>query len=90
MNIIFDYIDLIPFNYPNSLKMKTLAIPLLRLVKILELLVITVWYILRSNFTHVIICYNWQINTPSCVTCIGFVHNYHFILYFEVISFTVV
>ena len=29
MNIIFAYIDLIPFNYPNSLKIKTLAIPLL-------------------------------------------------------------
>ena len=34
MNIIFAYIDLIPFNYPNSLKMKTLAISLLRLVVI--------------------------------------------------------
>ena len=44
MNIILAYIDLIPFNYPNSLKMKTLAIPLLRLViKILEHLVITDW-----------------------------------------------
>ena len=31
-NIIFAYIDLIPFNLPNSSKMKTLAIPLLRIV----------------------------------------------------------
>ena len=44
MNIIFAYIDLILFDQPNSLKIKTVAIPLLRLVvKILELLVNTVW-----------------------------------------------
>ena len=29
MNLIFTYIDLIPFTYPNSLKMETFAIPLL-------------------------------------------------------------
>ena len=56
--------------------MKTLAIPLLQLV-------------IGFFFFYSRIYYNWWINTPSCVA-IGFVHNYHFILFFEVISFTVV
>ena len=37
--------------------------------------------------THVMLQLAYRINTHSCVA-IGLMHNYHFVLYFEVISFS--
>ena len=49
------------------------------------------WHIATSgNYCLVVILLTlfWRINTHSCV--LVFVHNYQFVLYFEVISFTTV
>ena len=62
--------------------MKTKAIPLLRLVVVKNIGV--------ERYEICFKRYNCSILLIIFYLCIGFVHNYHFVLYFGVISFNMV